>query len=304
MPPFRLERIDSRHERKTLTAGAASDQIPTAIVAAYVGRMAVLGIDIGGSGVKGGLVDVRRGTLVGERFRVETPESGDVAGILERIDEVVSHFNRTPAVGLTFPGVVTGGTIRTAANLDPAWIGQNLPALVKERLGVEPVVLNDADAAAVAEAAHGAAKGARGVVLMLTFGTGVGSGLLVDGKLVPNTELGHLSMKGKDAEKRVAESVREKKNLSWKKWAGPVNDYFAMLEALFSPDLFVVGGGIAKAPDKWLPLMKTRSPVKVATLGNLAGIVGAAMTAHRAVTPTRRAAGARSPRSSARPRSR
>jgi polyphosphate glucokinase len=171
---------------------------------------------------------------------------------------------------------------------------QNLPALAKARLGTAPVAINDADAAAVAESAHGAAKGVKGVVLVLTFGTGVGSGLLVDGTLVPNTELGHLPMNGKDAERRVAESVREKKNWSWKKWAGPTNDYLAMLEGLFSPDLFVVGGGIAKAPDKWLPLLTARAPVKVATLGNLAGIVGAAMTAHRAVTPARKAASASS----------
>lgn len=281
---------------------ASSTACPTD--AAYVDRVAVLGIDIGGTGVKGGLVDVRRGVLVGDRFRVETPPGGPVDGVLERIDEVVSHFRHRGPVGITFPGVVTAGTIRTSANLDKAWIGQCLPALVKNRLGIEPVVLNDADAAAVAEAAHGAAKGDKGVVILLTFGTGVGSGVLVDGTLVPNTELGHLPMNGKDAEKRIAESVREKKKWSWKKWAGPTNDYFALLEVLFSPDLLVVGGGIAKAPDKWLPLLKTQAPVKVATLGNLAGIVGAAMTAHRAVSPVRKAASAGSPRSSARQRSR
>lgn len=262
--------------------------------------MAVLGIDIGGSGIKGGLVDVRRGALVGERVRVPTPSKGDPAGVLDGIAEVAGRFERVTAVGITFPGVVTAGTIRTSANLDRAWIGQNLPALVKERLGIEPIALNDADAAAVAEAAHGAAKGVAGVVMMLTFGTGVGSGLLVDGQLVPNTELGHLPMNGKDAEKRVAESVREKKKWSWKKWSGPANDYLGMLEALFSPDLFVIGGGIAKAPDKWLPLLDTQAPVKVATLGNLAGIVGAAMSAHRAIRPARQAASAGSPRSSVR----
>ena len=250
--------------------------------------MAVLGIDIGGSGVKGGLVDVRRGVLVGERFRVETPPGGEPAGVLERVGEVVSHFTHSGAIGITFPGVVSAGTIRTSANLDKAWIGQNLPALLEDKLGLQAVVINDADAAGVAEAAHGAAKGVSGVVIVLTFGTGVGSGLLVDGKLVPNTELGHLPMNGKDAEKRIAESVREKKKWSWKKWAGPANDYFASLEALFSPDLFVVGGGIAKAPEKWLPLLKTQAPIEVATLGNLAGIVGAAMTAHHAKTPSRR----------------
>ena len=251
--------------------------------------MAVLGIDIGGSGIKGGIVDVRRGVLVGERFRVVTPPTGDPAGMLDRIAEVSAHFDSVTAIGMTFPGVVTSGTIRTAPNLDEkAWIGQDLRALVKERVGIEPAVINDADAAAVAEAAHGAAKGVRGVVIVLTFGTGVGSGMLLDGKLVPNTEFGHLQMNGKDAEKRVAESIREKKNWSWKKWAGAANDYLAMLDGLFSPDLLVIGGGIAKAPDKWLPLLKSRAEIRVATLGNLAGIVGAGMTAHRTQPPAPR----------------
>jgi len=244
--------------------------------------MAVLGIDIGGSGIKGGIVDVRRGVLVGERFRVPTPAKGDVDGMLSCIGEVIAHFKRTPHVGITFPGVVTAGVIRTAPNLDQAWVGHNLPDLVKDRLGIDAIVINDADAAAVAEAAHGAAKGVNGVVIALTFGTGVGSGMLLDGKLVPNTEFGHLQMKGRDAEKRVAESVREKKQWSWKKWAGATNDYLAMLDGLFSPDLLVIGGGIAKAPDKWLPLLKSQAEIRVATLGNLAGIVGAAMTADRA----------------------
>ena len=255
--------------------------------------MQALGIDIGGSGIKGGIVDVRRGVLVGERFRVLTPPSGDPVGMLDRIAEVAAHFDSVTAIGMTFPGVVTAGTIRTAPNLDEkAWVGQDLRALVAARVGTEPAVINDADAAAVAEAAHGAAKGVKGVVIVLTFGTGVGSGMLLDGKLVPNTELGHLQMRGRDAEKRVAESVREKKNWSWKKWAGATNEYLAMLDGLFSPDLLVIGGGIAKAPDKWLPLLKSRAEIRVATLGNLAGIVGAAMTAHGSRPPAPRKAAA------------
>lgn len=255
--------------------------------------MAVLGIDIGGSGIKGGIVDVRRGVLVGERFRVPTPPGGDVDRMLSCIGEVVAHFPRAAHVGITFPGVVLAGVISTAPNLDPAWVGHDLPDLVKDRLGIHVVAINDADAAAVAEAAHGAAKGVKGVVIALTFGTGVGSGMLLDGKLVPNTEFGHLQMKGRDAEKRVAESVREKKNWSWKKWAKAANDYLAMLDGLFSPDLLVVGGGIAKAPDKWLPLLESRSEIRVATLGNLAGIVGAGMTAYEARPPAPRKAAPR-----------
>ena len=260
--------------------------------------MAVLWIDIGGTGIKGGIVDVRRGVLVGERFRVLTPAKGDPAGMLDRIAEVAQHFGSATTIGMTFPGVVAAGAIRTAPNLDQSWVGQDLRALVKTRLGVEPAVINDGDAAAVAEAAHGAAKGVNGVVIVLTFGTGVGSGMLLDGKLVPNTELGHLQLNGRDAEKRVAESVREKKNWSWKKWAGPANDYLAMLDGLFSPDLLVIGGGIAKAPDKWLPLLKSNAEIRVATLGNLAGIVGAAMTAHRA-QPTKAAPRKTAPRKTA-----
>ena len=265
--------------------------------------MAVLGIDIGGTGIKGGIVDVRRGVLVGERFRVLTPPDGEPAGMLDRIVEVAEHFGPASAIGMTFPGVVTAGTIRTAPNLHKSWVGQDLPSLVKERLGVVPVVINDADAAAVAEAAHGAAKSVKGVVIVLTFGTGVGSGMLLDGKLVPNTELGHLQMRGKDAEKRVAESVREMKKWSWKKWAKATNEYIAMLDGLFSPDLLVIGGGIAKAPDKWLPLLKSRAEIKVATLGNLAGIVGAGMTAHRTQPPAPRKISAHKPVESRRTRS-
>jgi len=265
--------------------------------------VAVLGIDIGGSGIKGAPVDVRRGVLTTDRFRVATPTGGDPDGVLTCIGQVIEHFDRPTGLGITFPGVVQSGVIGTSVNLDKSWVGKDLPALVQERFRLQSAALNDADAAAVAEAAHGAAKGVKGVVIVLTFGTGVGSGLLVDGTLVPNTELGHLEMNGRDAEKRIAESVREKKKWSWKKWSSRANDYLAELEELFSPDLLVIGGGIAKAPEKWQPLLKTRAPLTVAALGNQAGIVGAAMAAHRA-NPGRKVAGAGSPRSSARRQSR
>ena len=249
--------------------------------AAYVDRMTVIGIDIGGTGIKGAPVDVRRGGLTADRVRLLTPRSKKPADIIDVIADIVGRFDAPTSIGVTFPGVVSGGLIRTAANLDKSWIGVDLAALVHDKFGVHVAAINDADAAGVAEGAHGAAKGVRGVVLLLTFGTGVGSGMLLDGKLVPNTELGHLEMNGKDAEKQVAEVVREKKKLSWKKWAGAATQYLALVEELFSPDLIVIGGGIDRVQDKWLPLLKAHAPIKVATLGNNAGIVGAAMAAQR-----------------------
>src|SRR4051794_11653897 len=245
--------------------------------------MPALGIDIGGSGIKGAPVDLRRGTLVAERFRVKTPHPAKPEPMLDCVAEVFDHFSLPGPVGVTFPGVVLAdGTVRSAPNLHQDWVGLNVARMAADRLDRDVLVLNDADAAGVAEVAHGAARGQKGVTLVLTFGTGVGSGLFVDGTLVPNTELGHLPMRGKDAEKRVAESVREKKGWSWRKWAGRANDYLAMVEQLFSPDLIVIGGGIAKQPDDYLSLLETRAPLRVAALGNEAGIVGAAMMAHAA----------------------
>jgi polyphosphate glucokinase len=244
--------------------------------------MAVLGIDIGGSGIKGALVDPDRGVLTTERSRIKTPQPATADAVLAVVAEVAGAAGGDGMLGVAFPGVVSSGVVRTAANLHSSWIGVDLPALVRARLGRPVVALNDADAAGVAEVAHGAAKGQRGVVVMLTFGTGVGSGLFVDGALVPNTEMGHLELNGKDAEHQVAESVREKKHWSWEKWAAHANDYLAMVERLFSPDLLVIGGGIVKRADDFRPLLETTTPLRVAALGNEAGIVGAAMTAMRA----------------------
>lgn len=246
--------------------------------------MAVLGIDIGGSGIKGAPVDTRRGKLVAERFRIETPQPAKPDAVVDTVGEIAKHFAWSGPVGVTFPGVVMNGRVCTAANVDKSWIGQDLPVLLRERCDLDAVALNDADAAGVAEVAHGCAKGARGVVLLLTFGTGIGSALLYDGKLVPNSELGHLQLRGKDAERRAAESVREQKKWSWRKWATNANDYLEMVENLLWPELILIGGGIAKKPDSWLSLLKTRAELRVAALGNEAGIVGAAMTAARGRT--------------------
>jgi polyphosphate glucokinase len=244
--------------------------------------MATLGIDIGGSGIKGALVDTRRGVLSTERVRIKTPKPATPDAVLDVIADIANSAGPSTTAGLTFPGVVTNGVVRTAVHLHPSWIGVNLAEIATQRLGRQTAVLNDADAAGLAEVAYGVAKGQRGVVLMLTFGTGVGSGLFVDGALVPNTEIGHLPFGDSDAESEIADSVREKKGLSWKKWAKRTNDYLALVEDLFSPELIVIGGGIDKHPDDFMPLLHTTAPLRIAALGNTAGMVGAAMTAARA----------------------
>jgi polyphosphate glucokinase len=186
---------------------------------------------------------------------------------------------------VTFPGVITGthGTVHTAANMEPDWIGVDAATLFAKSLrissGAEPRVLNDADAAGVAEVAHGAGRGRNGVVLMLTFGTGIGSALFLNGQLVPNTELGHLELNGHDAEQRASARIREEKDLSWRKWAERVQEYLTLVEKLFSPDLVIIGGGVSNHAEKFLPLLKLRAEIVAAQLANTAGIVGAAMAA-------------------------
>ncbi|MEU7111207.1 polyphosphate--glucose phosphotransferase [Streptomyces sp. NPDC046182] len=246
--------------------------------------MNVFGVDIGGSGIKGAPVDLERGELVEPRHKVLTPHPAtpdDVAGC---VVEVVENFGWTGPVGLTFPGVVTGSTIRTAANVDKGWIGVDAGKLVSDRLGGLPVtVLNDADAAGVAEMTFGAGRGRKGTVILLTLGTGIGSALFVDGRLVPNTELGHLELKGHDAEKRASTKAKEDEDLSWEHWATRrVQKYLAHVEMLFSPALFIIGGGVSRKADKFLPLIEgIRAEIVPAALQNNAGIVGAAMAARR-----------------------
>lgn len=246
--------------------------------------MNVFGVDIGGSGIKGAPVDLERGELVEPRHKVLTPHPAtpdDVAGC---VVEVVENFGWTGPVGLTFPGVVTGSTIRTAANVDKGWIGVDAGKLVSDRLGGLPVtVLNDADAAGVAEMTFGAGRGRKGTVILLTLGTGIGSALFVDGRLVPNSELGHLELKGHDAEKRASTKAKEDEDLSWEHWATRrVQKYLAHVEMLFSPELFIIGGGVSRKADKFLPLIEgIRAEIVPAELQNNAGIVGAAMAAAR-----------------------
>ncbi|MEU3750857.1 MULTISPECIES: polyphosphate--glucose phosphotransferase [Streptomyces] len=247
--------------------------------------MNVFGVDIGGSGIKGAPVDLERGALAEERHKVLTPQPATPDGVAGCVVEVVDHFGWTGPVGVTFPGVVTGSTVRTAANVDKSWIDVDAGTLLSERLGGLPVtVLNDADAAGVAEMTFGAGRGRKGTVILLTLGTGIGSALFVDGRLVPNTELGHLELKGHDAEKRASTKAREDEDLSWEHWAKRrLTKYLAHVEMLFSPELFIIGGGVSRKPEKFLPLIEgIRAEIVPAELQNNAGIVGAAMAAGEA----------------------
>jgi polyphosphate glucokinase len=241
--------------------------------------MAILGIDIGGSGVKGAPVDTVRGELLAERYRVPTPQPSDVTSVVEAVAEVASHFEGYEKVGITFPGVVVDGVTRTAANVDKSWLDAPAAQLFSERLGRPVSVLNDADAAGVAEIAFGAGRDQHGLTTMLTFGTGIGSALFLDGTLIPNTEFGHLELNGKDAELRASDRVREEEEMSWEKWAGRVAEYLKHLEGLLAPRLFIIGGGVSKKADRFLPLIEIRTPMVPATLLNNAGIIGAALAA-------------------------
>jgi polyphosphate glucokinase len=238
----------------------------------------VLGIDIGGTGIKAAPVDLAKGALAADRAKLDTPHPAKPDAVADVVRELVRGFGWTGQAGITFPGVVAGGIIRSAANLDPAWIGTDGAALFGKATGLAVTVLNDADAAGMAEMKFGAGAGQQGTVLMLTLGTGIGSALFVDGTLVPNTEFGHIEIRGKDAEKRASEHSREEQDLSWGKWASHVDEYLLHMEALLSPDLIIIGGGISKKSDKFLPrLTGLRAPVVPAKMLNDAGIVGAAM---------------------------
>lgn len=237
------------------------------------------GIDVGGSGIKGGIVSLETGELVGERFRLDTPQPSTPASVAATCGEVAGHFDYRGPVGLTFPGVVQHGTVLTAANVDHSWIGTSLVDVASPHLPGPVTVLNDADAAGLAEVRYGAGRGRRGLVIMVTFGTGIGSALIHDGVLIPNGEFGHIEIDGEDAEHRAAASVKERKDLSWEQWAKRVNRYLTVMENLFWPELFILGGGVSKKSEKWVPLLKVRTELAVAEMLNNAGIVGAALAA-------------------------
>ncbi|QHA06567.1 ROK family protein [Streptomyces broussonetiae] len=244
--------------------------------------MQIFGVDIGGSGIKGAPVDLDRGALAQERCKVLTPHPATPDGVADGVKQVVDHFGWTGPVGLTFPGVVTGGAmVRTAANVDKSWVDTDAGALFGGRLGGLPVtVLNDADAAGVAEMRFGAGRDRGGTVILLTFGTGIGSAVFVDGVLLPNTELGHLELSGHDAETRASSKAKEDHDLTWEHWARRVQKYLAHVEMLFSPELFIIGGGVSRKADKFLHFIEgIRAEIVPAQLQNDAGIVGAAMSA-------------------------
>jgi polyphosphate glucokinase len=241
--------------------------------------MTTVGIDVGGSGVKGAPVDLVAGDLAGERYRLETPRPADVTNLVETVAAVAKTVGPADHFGITFPGVILDGVVRTAANLDPSWIGAPGRELFTKAIGRPVTLLNDADAAGIAEMRYGAGRGRRGVILMLTFGTGIGSALFVDGVLVPNTELGHLELDGHDAEDRASDRARETDDLDWDTWAKRVERYLSHVEALLWPDLIIVGGGVSKKVDKWLPHVDVRTPVVPAESQNHAGIIGAAVAA-------------------------
>jgi polyphosphate glucokinase len=243
----------------------------------------VLGIDIGGTGIKAAPVDTATGELTTERQKLETPHPATPDAVVDVVAQLVHAFDWTGPAGVTFPGVVVNGVIHTAANLDHAWIGVDAVKTFEASTKLAVTVLNDADAAGVAEMRFGAGKGVGGTVLLLTFGTGIGSALFTDGVLVPNTEFGHVEIRGKDAERRASELAREEHDLSWGTWAGRVDEYLSHVEALLSPGLIIIGGGVSRKADKFMPLLSgLRAKVVPAALQNEAGIVGAAMAADAA----------------------
>jgi polyphosphate glucokinase len=241
-----------------------------------------LGIDIGGSGIKGAPVDLATGQFARDRLRYENPKQSTPDAVVDIVVRIADHFSDDTGdspIGVTLPAVVTNGVVRTAANIDPAWIGTDARKLLSDRLGRPVTILNDADAAGLGELHFGAARNAGGLVLMCTLGTGIGSALFYNGVLIPNSELGHLEIDGRDAEHRASSSVKEDKNLSWQEWAERLQRYFSHVVDLLWPDLIVVGGGVSRKAEKFLPLLHLRAPIVAAQLQNSAGIIGAAWVA-------------------------
>ncbi|BDX32920.1 polyphosphate glucokinase [Mycobacterium antarcticum] len=230
--------------------------------------------------MKGGIVDLDTGQLIGERFKLATPQPSTPDAVAKTVAAVVREFGWEGDVGVTYPGVVTNGIVRTAANVDKGWIGTNAQDAIGAELGGRSVtVLNDADAAGLAEEKFGAGRDNSGVIVLLTFGTGIGSAVIHNGVLLPNTEFGHLQVDGKEAEHRAASSIKDAKEWSYERWTTEVTKVLVVIENAIWPDLFIAGGGISRKADKWIPLLKNRTPVVAAALQNSAGIVGAAMAA-------------------------
>lgn len=243
--------------------------------------MEILGIDVGGSGIKGAPVDINTGALVTKRHRISTPQPATPEAVGEVIAEIVRSFEWDGPVGCAFPARIKQGVARTAANIDKAWIGTSVAQLIEDQAGCPAVVLNDADAAGVAEMRFGAGQNRSGLVLLLTFGTGIGSSLFINGTLVPNTEFGHITLHGMVAEHYAADRARKKNDLSWEAWAARAQEYLERIEFLLAPDLIILGGGVSKPKkrEKYFQLLKTEAELVPAQLQNEAGIVGAAYSA-------------------------
>lgn len=243
--------------------------------------MIALGIDIGGSGIKGALVDTTTGDLVSDRLRVDTPNPSKPEACIALIKQMAQTLDYQGPMGVGIPGIVIQGVLYSAANIDNDWIGLNAEEAIAQETGCAVVVRNDADVAAVAELNFGAGHQQPGVVMMFTLGTGIGAAMFVNGRLVPNLELGHLYLRGmkKDAEDYASDRIRQKEKLKWKAWGGRLHEYFQHIEFLFSPELIIIGGGVSKKHEKFLKYIKTRAAVVPAELRNEAGIVGAAVTA-------------------------
>jgi polyphosphate glucokinase len=242
--------------------------------------MEILGIDIGGTGIKGAPVDTSSGTLLAARCRLKTPSPATPAAVSETVAQVVEHFHWQGPIGCGMPAVVHHGCVMTAANIARAWIGQNAQRLFAAATGCMVTIINDADAAGYAEIHFGAGRDVQGTVLLVTLGTGIGTALFIDGHLLPNTEFGHMEVNGREGEKWAAASVREQKRLSWKKWAKRLDIYLTALQSYMWPDLIIVGGGVSKKHDKFLPLLTLDTMVVPASLRNEAGIIGAALAAY------------------------
>lgn len=243
--------------------------------------MITLGIDIGGSGIKGAKVNTRTGELVTERVRIETPSPSTPENCANVVQEIVNRFHYDGPVGVTFPSVVRHGVTLTAANVDKRWINCDAESLLREALALPVILLNDGDAAGIAEIHFGAGKDVRGTVAMFTFGTGIGSAFFIDGTLFPNTEFGHLLIRGKDAEKRASAKAKEDKGLKWVEWTDRVNEFFVEIDKLFTPDLYIIGGGISKKFDKFGKHLQSNAQIVPARFLNDSGIIGAAMAASR-----------------------
>lgn len=243
--------------------------------------MNILGIDVGGSGIKGAPVDISTGELLDERYRIKTPKGAKPEPVAETVTKIVSYFDWKGPIGIGFPAPIKGGVAMMAANISKKWVGVNVDELFSRATGCPCTTLNDADAAGLAEMELGAGRGQPGTVIVLTLGTGIGTAIFNRGRLLPNAEFGHVEVDGHEAELRASDAARKREDLSWKKYAKRLNRYLETMERLFWPNLFIIGGGISKNHEKYLPLLTIDTPVVPAQMLNEAGIVGAALAARR-----------------------